>query len=170
MIIKYIREGMVPSFILAIIRLYLGYTWLTAGLEKILGGEFDASGFLQQALSKTSGSHPAVQPWWGFFLEHLILPNADVFTILVMWGELLVGIGLLMGCFTKTSAFFALLMNISYLFSGSTSTNPQLVLLTFFIIISGMNAGKWGLDGILSKNMNRNASQESSEIALQKSL
>jgi thiosulfate dehydrogenase [quinone] large subunit len=40
-------------------------------------------------------------------------------------------------------------MNFSYLFSGSTSTNVQLVLLSMFILISALNAGRYGVDGVL---------------------
>jgi len=35
------------------------------------------------------------------------------------------------------------------LFSGSTSTNVQLVLLSMFILISALNAGRYGVDGVL---------------------
>jgi thiosulfate dehydrogenase (quinone) large subunit len=39
-----------------------------------------------------------------------------------------------------------LVMNFAYMFSGTTSTNPQMVLIGMFIIVSGFNAGKIGLD------------------------
>jgi len=62
---------------------------------------------------------------------------------------LLVGIGLLIGCFTKTAVFFGMMMNFSYMFSGTTSTNPQLILLSLFILVSAMNAGRYGADGMI---------------------
>lgn len=40
-------------------------------------------------------------------------------------------------------------MNFSYMFSGTTSTNPQLVLLSMFILVSAMNAGRYGVDGMI---------------------
>jgi thiosulfate dehydrogenase [quinone] large subunit len=42
-----------------------------------------------------------------------------------------------------------MVMNFSYMFSGSTSTNPQLVLLSMFILVSAMNAGRYGIDGMI---------------------
>ncbi len=36
--------------------------------------------------------------------------------------------------------------NFSYLFSGTTSTNPQMLLFGMIILIAGLNAGKIGLD------------------------
>lgn len=149
MFIRFLRKNKQVSILLAVLRVYLGYTWLMAGWGKIAGGQFDASGFLQGALAKASGEQPAVQGWWAAFLENVAISNIQVFNTLVPWGELLVGIGLLVGCFTKTALFFGLAMNFSYLFSGTTSTNPQLVLLSMFILVSAMNAGRYGIDGII---------------------
>jgi thiosulfate dehydrogenase (quinone) large subunit len=101
------------------------------------------------ALAKATGEHPAVQGWWVVFLENAAIPNVEIFNTLVPWGELLVGLGLLIGCFTKTAVFFGIAMNFSYMFSGTTSTNPQLVLLSMFILVSAMNAGRYGIDGMI---------------------
>ncbi|MDM5212571.1 DoxX family protein [Peribacillus sp. NJ4] len=149
MFIDLLRHNKNVSILLAVLRVYLGYTWVMAGWGKIAGGQFDASGFLQGALANATGEHPAVQGWWVVFLEYVAIPNVEIFNTLVPWGEFLVGIGLLMGCFTKTAVFFGLVMNFSYLFSGTTSTNPQLVLLSMFILVSAMNAGRYGVDGMI---------------------
>lgn len=145
MFVKWLRENRIASALLLVVRLYLGYSWLTSGYGKIMEG-FDASGFLKGALAKTGGEHPSVQGWWASFVEGFALPNVDLFNVLVPWGELLVGLGLILGCFTTAAAFFALVMNFSFLFSGTLSTNPQMVLLTIFIVVAGLNAGWYGLD------------------------
>ena len=90
--------------------------------------------------------HPAVQPWWGNFLKHVAIPYVSLFNIIVPWGELLVGIALILGIFTSFSLLMGLTMNFAYLLSGTTSTNPQMVLLGLFILVAGLNAGKIGLD------------------------
>ncbi|MEH6949347.1 DoxX family protein [Bacillus sp. JJ634] len=149
MFIDFLRENKKISILLAVLRVYLGYTWIMAGWGKVASGQFDASGFLQGALAKATGEHPAVQGWWVVFLENVAIPNVEIFNTLVPWGELLVGIGLLVGCFTKTAVLFGLIMNFSYLFSGTTSANPQLVLLSMFILVSAVNAGKYGIDGMI---------------------
>lgn len=145
MFVKWLRENKVASGFMVIIRLYLGYEWLTAGWGKITGG-FDASGFLKGAIGKANGEHPAVQSWWAQFLEGFALPNVDLFNFLVPWGEFLVGIALILGAFTTFAALMGAVMNFAFMFSGTTSTNPQMVLLTIFILVAGYNAGKWGLD------------------------
>jgi thiosulfate dehydrogenase [quinone] large subunit len=149
MFINFLRKNKPVSILLAVLRVYLGYTWVMAGWGKITGGQFDASGFLQGALAKATGENPVVQGWWAVFLENVAIPNVEAFNFLVPWGELLVGLGLLIGCFTKTAVFFGIAMNFSYMFSGTTSTNPQLVLLSMFILVSAMNAGRYGVDGLI---------------------
>ncbi len=52
---------------LAVIRVYLGYTWLMAGIGKLQGKGFDATGYLQGAIEKSKGAQPAVQSWWASF-------------------------------------------------------------------------------------------------------
>jgi thiosulfate dehydrogenase [quinone] large subunit len=145
MFAKWLRENQVAAALLTVIRLYLGYSWLTAGYHKVVDG-FDASGFLQGAVAKSTDDHPAVQSWWATFLEGIAVPNAEIFSFLVAWGELLVGLGLIFGCLTTAAAFFGIIMNFAFLFSGTVSTNAQMVLLTIFILIAGYNAGKFGLD------------------------
>lgn len=154
MFITFLRTNNIAAGVLTVLRLYLGYSWLTAGWDKLTGGGFDATGFLKGAIGSATGEHPAVQTWWADFLTSFALPNVELFNFLVPIGEFAVGLGLLLGCFTKTAMFFGLVMNFAFLFSGTTSTNPQLVLLGIFIIIAGTNAGKIGLDPFLGKYIN----------------
>lgn len=70
-----------------------------------------------------------------------------VSVFLVQWGEILVGLGLILGGLTKTAAFFGIIMNLSFLLSGTVSVNPNLLILTMFILVAGQNAGRIGLDG-----------------------
>src|SRR5665213_4556047 len=81
-----------------IVRLYVGWEWLSAGWEKVTnplwtgsnaGGAL--SGFIQGALEKASGSNPAVQGWYASFLQDVVLPYANVWSHIVAYGEFLVG-------------------------------------------------------------------------------
>ncbi|WJP99229.1 DoxX family protein [Geobacillus stearothermophilus] len=145
MVVKWLREHVTASVLMVVFRLYLGYEWMTAGWEKITQG-FDATGFLKGALAKAAGEHPAVQSWWAAFIEHVALPNVGLFNVLVPWGEFLVGIALILGLFTTFAALMGAVMNFAFMFSGTTSTNPQMVLLTVFLLVAGANAGRYGLD------------------------
>src|SRR5690625_752562 len=145
MIMNFIRNNKVFAGVLAFIRIYIGYAWITAGIGK-LGSGFDASGFIQGAIASAEGADPAVQGWWATFLEAVALPNAGLFSFMVCWGEVLVGIALILGIFTNFAALMGITMNFAFLFSGTVSTNAQMVLLTVFLIVAGFNAGRYGLD------------------------
>lgn len=142
---QWLRENKVAMWILTVLRVYIGYDWMTHGWSKLTGG-FQAGGFLTGALEKATGDHPAVQAWWATFLEKFAIPNAGLFDFVIPLGEFLVGLGLILGCFTTLAALMAMVMNFAFLFSGTVSTNAQLVLLEIFIVVAGANAGKIGLD------------------------
>jgi thiosulfate dehydrogenase [quinone] large subunit len=144
---NFLRENKIAAGILTVLRLYLGYEWMTAGFHKLSGG-FDTSGFLKGAIANPvkgpDGS--VVYGWYVDFLQHMALPNAHIFNTIVPLGEFLVGIGLILGCLTTAAMFFGLVMNFSYMFAGTVSSNPMDILLGVIIIAAGYNAGRIGLD------------------------
>jgi thiosulfate dehydrogenase (quinone) large subunit len=144
---KFLRENKIASVILTVLRLYLGYSWFTAGFHKLTGG-FDAAGFLKGAIANpVKGPDGAVVfGWYVDFLKHFALPNVDVFNVLVPWGETLIGLGLILGCLTTAAMFFGLVMNFSFFLAGTVSHNPRDIFLGFIILTAGYNAGKIGLD------------------------
>ena len=144
---KFLRENKVVSWVLLVFRLYVGYEFLMAGWEKLTGPKtFSSLGFLKNALTMANGPHAAVQGWWVPFLKGFAIPNHSFFDVAIPYGEVLVGLGLILGCLTTYAIFFGMVMNFAYMFSGTVSTNPQLILLSIFIIAAGANAGKIGLD------------------------
>ncbi|ALC91803.1 Crp/Fnr family transcriptional regulator [Bacillus sp. FJAT-18017] len=144
---KFLRENNVVAALLAVLRVYLGYAWFTAGLHKIQGG-FDASGFIKGAIANPvkGPDGGVVYGWYVDFLQNVALPNIDLFNVLVPWGELLVGLGLMLGCLTTAAMFFGLVMNFAFFFAGTVSHNPTDILFGFILLAAGANAGKYGLD------------------------
>ncbi|NHM31617.1 DoxX family membrane protein [Neobacillus terrae] len=147
MMVKWLRENVVASGILAVLRIYLGYSWLTAGLHKLTGG-FDASGYLKGAIANPAkGPDGAlVYGWYVSFLKGFALPNVDIFNTIVPLGEFLVGLGLILGCMTTAAMFFGLLMNFSFFLAGTVSHIPTDLFIGAIILFAGLNAGKFGLD------------------------
>src|SRR5699024_7934217 len=96
--------------------------------------------------AQAGGENPAVQGWWAAFLEAVALPNAGLFSFMVAWGEVLVGIALILGIFTNFAALMGITMNFAFLLSGTVSTNAQMVILTIFLIVALFNDGRYGLD------------------------
>lgn len=145
--IQFLRTNRYAAAVLTVIRLYIGWLWLKAGWGKITGPEpFNAEGYLKAAVAKAAGENPTVQGWWAAFLEGVAIPNAELFSFLVAWGELLAGLGLILGCFTTLAALGGVIMNFAFLLSGTLSTNPQMAILGLFVLVAGANAGRYGLD------------------------
>jgi thiosulfate dehydrogenase (quinone) large subunit len=153
-----------------IVRLYVGYEWLTAGLDKLTGysytfdafgqkvgspwvfGAHDGSaikGFVAGAMAQTGGAHPAVQGWYGWFLQNVVLPNATVFAYMVTFGEILIGLGLIFGCLTGIAAFFGVFMNLNFMLAGAVSINPVIGVLAMFLVLAWRIGGYWGIDRYL---------------------
>lgn len=141
------------SWIWLIIRIYVGYQWILAGWEKVMdpvwvGPKSGTAiiGFVMGALKKTGGAHPDVYGWYGSFLQSFVLSHASQFSYVVSYGELFVGVGLILGLFTGIAAFFGAFMNMNYLFAGTVSINPLLFILELFLILAWRVAGFLGLD------------------------
>jgi thiosulfate dehydrogenase [quinone] large subunit len=135
------------------VRLYVGYEWLMAGWGKLgnpawTGDNAGAAvkGFLMGALAKTSGPHPDVTGWYASFVQNVALPNTEVISYIVTYGEIAIGIALILGIFTGIAAFFGTFMNLNFLLAGTVSANPVLLLLQLFLILAWRTAGWIGLD------------------------
>ena len=136
-----------------IVRLWLGYEWLVAALGKwVEGGWVGAGaggavkGFAQGAIAQTAGEHAQVTGWYASFLENVVLPNAALFSYLVILGETLIGVALVLGAFAGIAAFFGVFMNASFLFAGTAGANPLMALVAILLVLAWRVAGWWGLD------------------------
>src|SRR4051794_4137785 len=147
------------------VRLYIGYEWLTGGIEKVFG-EGNAvwvgnkagtavAGFLKGAIAKSALApgfdpiktpHPVVQYWYAALAQNVFLPNAALFSYLMAFGELFVGIALIVGLFTRFSAVVSVVMALALFLAGATSTLPQLLTFGLAIALVGTTAGRFGLD------------------------
>jgi thiosulfate dehydrogenase [quinone] large subunit len=150
---RFLFENTRSSWLWFVVRIYLGYAWLTAGIGKVgeaawTGENAGAAvrGFVSGALEKTGGAHPDVQGWYATFLEAVVIPNAEIFGHIIAWGEVLVGIALIIGIFTGIAAFFGLFMNLNFLLAGTVSINPVLFVLGIGVVLAWKVAGYYGID------------------------
>jgi thiosulfate dehydrogenase (quinone) large subunit len=140
------------AWIWLIIRVYLGYQWVNAGWHKITSPAWTGEnagaaiqGFVGGALAKAEAGKD-VSGWYASFLQDFVLPNAKLFSYMVAYGEVLVGLGLILGLLTGIAAFFGGLMNVNFLFAGTVSTNPLFFILATWLVLAWKVAGWYGLD------------------------
>lgn len=137
-----------------VVRMEVGAEWFLAGYGKLNGPEAayfgtsgkGISGFVAGALAQAKGPNPAVQGWYAWFLQHLVQPNPGLWSILITYGELAVGLGVLFGVLTGIAAGFGVLMNMNYLLAGTVSINPILGMFGLFLVISWRVCGWIGFD------------------------
>jgi thiosulfate dehydrogenase [quinone] large subunit len=102
-------------------RIWLGYQWFAAGQHKV--GD---PGWVQTGA--------ALKGYWASA---------------VAYGELTIGIALMIGAFTGIAAFFGGLMNWNYMMAGSASTNPLLFVIAIALILAWKVSGYIGADFFL---------------------
>ncbi len=141
------------AFLWLLIRLYVGYQWIEAGISKFQNAAWIGSdsgkalrGFVLGALQKTGGLHPDVQGWYAMFLENIVLPHVSLFSYLVTFGEIAIGAALILGVFTGIAAFFGSFLNMNFLLAGALSINPVLFFLELFLILAWRISGWYGID------------------------
>jgi len=89
--------------------------------------------------------------WYKHFLEDTVLPNSRVFATLQTFGEVAVGLGLILGLLTGLTAVVALLLCLNYGLATQWMSFGQqgfhVLLITSMVIFLFARAGRvWGLD------------------------
>ena len=133
-------------FILAL-RLMMGLAFLQAGLGKLLAGGFSAAGYLQNA-PRANGS-----PLADLFLAMGQTPwFVDVVNVAVPWGQVFIGLGLLVGFLTRLASFWGAFMMVLFYFGNWDVAhgyiNGDLAYMLVFLSVAAFGAGRvLGLDG-----------------------
>ena len=97
-----------------------------------------------------TGKPPISFDWYRDFIKGLLDSQSYTwFGPLVAWGELLVGIALLIGAFVGIAAFFGAFMNWNFIMAGSASSNGLLLALAVFLALAWKVAGYIGADYFL---------------------
>ena len=138
------------------IRLFVGFAWIEAGWHKFTDPEWMQGGaalraYWERAVTTPEGGRPPITfEWYREFIQFLLNGGHETwFAYVVTFGELAIGLGLLLGALTGIAAFFGALMNMSFLLAGSASTNPVLFTLAVGLMLAWRVAGYYGLDRYL---------------------
>lgn len=135
------------------LRFYIGRAWLGAGEHKVredawLETGAAVEGFWTRAVTPNEeGGTLAVYDWYADFLTYMIDNGwASVLGPAIAIGEVLIGLGLIVGALVGIAAFFGTLLNVSFMLAGTVSSNPVMFGITVLIVLGWKVAGWWGLD------------------------
>jgi len=100
--------GNLPLSILVILRIAIGWHFLYEGVTKVLNSNWSSIGYLLDSKGFMSG----------FF--HALAQNSTVLStvnFLNEWGLILIGLGLVLGCFTRAASYSAMVLLAMYYLS-----------------------------------------------------
>jgi thiosulfate dehydrogenase (quinone) large subunit len=101
------RARYLPQWVLVILRLHLGVILLITVAGKI----FRPEPFSVEMLSYLQGfSMWNASAFYQSFLQQVVIPQATLFSYLIMTGEVIAGICLLLGAFTRVGAVIAMFL------------------------------------------------------------
>lgn len=154
---RFLFDNTASSWIWLIVRVYLGWQWLQAGLHKVTDPAWMSTGTALQGFWTRAVALPAppAKPvitygWYRAFLSALLEGGHYTwFAKLVAVGEVVIGVALILGFLTGFAAFFGALMNFNFMLAGTTSTNPVLFTLAVLLLMAWKVAGYWGVDRFL---------------------
>jgi thiosulfate dehydrogenase (quinone) large subunit len=155
-IAQFLFQNSKAAWIWLVVRLYIGWAWLEAGWHKFEDPAWMETGqgvlgFWQRALGTAPNGRPIiVYDWYRAFIQLLVDSGSHPwFAKLIVFGEIAVGLGLILGALVGIAAFFGALMNMSFLMAGTVSTNPVLFFAAMLLILAWKNAGYIGIDRYL---------------------
>lgn len=145
---------------LAVVRILVGVLFIHAALPKVSARFLlDFPSFVRACIA----GNPF--PWFAAFLQHVVLPNQQVFAILTLLGQLLIGVALLVGFLTGVASLAGVLYAACFLLATShlapghfpflpaTWEAPGAYALLVLLLLFVTRAGRtWGLDARMAKS------------------
>src|SRR5438034_7814211 len=104
------------SYSLALLRIGVGILFVIFGQYKVFGTTFTLHGGFQFWINKflEGGAYPFMAP----ILRGFVLPHATSIAFLVAYGELAIGLGLVLGVLVRSASFCGLVFMLTMLFSS----------------------------------------------------
>lgn len=150
-VIHWLSTSKLAAVVWTAARVWLGVLWIQAGVAKLWGAENPA--FLHNNGAGVAGfaAHAtASYSWWASFLHSFVVPNAGWIGVLVSVSEFAAGLALVLGMLTPVAAGGALILNLTYMLSGTAGVNPVYALIAVVLLATWRTSGWIGVDGLFS--------------------
>lgn len=141
------------SIVWMLLRVWLGWQWLEAGLHKISDPNWMQTGlalkgFWAKAVGALPGTASAIKySWYEAFIRWLLNGGHYVwFAKLIAVGEILTGTALILGAFTIFALLVSAFMNLNFMLAGTASTNPVLYTVAIILLLVGPATYYYGVD------------------------
>ncbi|HWS84718.1 MAG TPA: TQO small subunit DoxD [Ktedonobacteraceae bacterium] len=111
-----------PAWILLPMRIFLGLTFIYAGIQKLTDPQFFNSsmpGYIGTQIKGMAHGSPLHD-----FLLNIALPHAVLFGWMTLLGEIAVGLAVYAGFFFRPAAFVGMMLSLTFFLSASWNTYP----------------------------------------------
>ncbi len=137
-----------------LVRTYLGWQWLSAGWHKVEGDGWinqdgvALQGFWTRIVQVPDEGSPAIRyDWYRDFIQFMLDHEwYSWFAWVIAWGEVVVGLALIVGALTGIAALAGITLNFNFLLAGTVSTNPVLFVLGILLLLGWKVSGHIGID------------------------
>ncbi|EIT83690.1 hypothetical protein A374_19260 [Fictibacillus macauensis ZFHKF-1] len=121
---------MVLGFVFSIARIVFGFMWIQSGYEKLTGG------FGVESLIPVIAQNTDSPEWFKEFFANVVSPYSSLFDIIIPWGELLIGVGLLIGLFITPALVMSIFVNVNYILGDMIFTYPTQILFATILLVA----------------------------------
>lgn len=114
--------GPAASMVVLPLRLFLGFSFIAASLYKLMDPEFfdpGKAGYIGTQIQGFAQGSPI-----GGFLSTVAEPNAMLFGIMVVAGEMAIGLATVFGLFSRLAAIFGMLLSLTFWLSATWQVQP----------------------------------------------
>lgn len=144
----------VSRALLAILRVYLGVILFITNFGKLFRDEpftTEMLGFLNGVTVRRASAA------YLHFIQQVVIPDAKLFSYLIMTGEAVAAISLLTGTVTRLGAAIAMFLFLNYMFAKgrmfwSPDSEDAAVFFIALVIFLGRGGRAWGIDSYLAKH------------------
>jgi uncharacterized membrane protein YphA (DoxX/SURF4 family) len=105
------------TVVLAVLRIAVGVLFLIFGQYKVFGTQFTLGGGFQSWINRflAHGAYPFMAP----ILRDFVLPHGTAIAFLVAYGELAIGLGLVLGILVRMASLCGMIYMLALLFSSN---------------------------------------------------
>lgn len=153
-LVEHLKTHSVAAWPLLILRVGTGVMFIIAGWGKVARGAAFGDG-MQGFLSRQENMFD----FYRGFVESVVIPNKLLFAYLVAYGELLAGVALVIGLFTRWAALALLFMVVNFWFAKGAgfwvpSNHDSLYILIALTLLFARAGDILGVDGWLAGRRN----------------
>ena len=132
--------------LLTLLRLYLGWSFLGTAWQRYQGDYLTQPRLVANITEWAPVSN--APDWYKDFLDHVVVPNWQIFAYCVVYFGFLVGLSYLLGFFVRPVSLLAALLTINFVYtSGPDLVELHKLHLVLFLMLAWLGAGRcMGLD------------------------